>query len=47
MVDDDLVTGVSSLGATTLDTDGQLWIGNSTSQSVCLSVCLYVCIGYM
>jgi len=27
IVDDDLVTGVSSVGATTLDTDGQLWIG--------------------
>jgi len=29
IVDDDLVTGVSSVGATTLDTDGQLWIGMS------------------
>jgi len=28
IVDDDLVTGVSSVGATTLDTDGHLWIGN-------------------
>jgi len=26
-VDNDLVTGVSSFGATTLDTDGHLWIG--------------------
>jgi len=31
IVDDDLVTGVSSVGATTLDTDGQLWIGKSSS----------------
>ena len=31
MVDEDLITGVSSVGATALDTDGHLWIGNFLS----------------
>jgi len=46
MVDDDLVTGVSSVGATTLDTDGHLWIGNFTSAavSVSASVAVFFCL---